>query len=109
MAIVKDADVANVKSVASTAIGILSTEQRKTWANLRSMLQRDRSNAAALQIVDNALFIVCLDDAAPDNLAELCGNYLCGTYKLEEGVQVGTCTNRWYDKVSELLAYGVVY
>lgn len=24
---------------------------------------------------------------------------LCGSYKLEGGVQVGTCTNRWYDKL----------
>jgi carnitine O-acetyltransferase len=49
--------------------------------------------------VDNALFIVCLDDATPENLAELCGNFLCGTYGLENGVQIGTCTNRWYDKL----------
>ncbi|CAD6972734.1 unnamed protein product [Tilletia controversa] len=31
--------------------------------------------------------------------AELCNNMLCGTYQLEDGVQVGTCTNRWYDKL----------
>jgi carnitine O-acetyltransferase len=99
MGIVRDADELPAKSVASTALGVLSTEQRKTWAQFRTTLQADRANAACLQIVDNALFVVCLDDATPDSLAELCGNYLCGTYKLEEGVQVGTCTNRWYDKV----------
>jgi carnitine O-acetyltransferase len=59
--------------------------------------------------------VVCLDDAAPgrdgvgaltqsgakgEDLAALCSNFLCGTYDLREGVQVGTCTNRWYDKVS---------
>jgi carnitine O-acetyltransferase len=49
--------------------------------------------------VDNALFIVCLDDAAPGDLAELCANFLCGTYELDGGVQIGTCTNRWYDKL----------
>lgn len=42
---------------------------------------------------------MCLDDAAPDNIAELCANFLCGTYSLTNGAQVGTCTNRWYDKV----------
>ena len=42
---------------------------------------------------------VCLDDAAPENLAQLCDNFLCGTYDLKNGIQVGTCTNRWYDKV----------
>lgn len=45
------------------------------------------------------MFIVCLDDASPRDLADLCSNFLCGTYGLEGGVQVGTCTNRWYDKL----------
>lgn len=46
--------------------------------------------------------MVCLDDATPEDLGELCSNYLCGTYNLVNGVQVGTCTNRWYDKVKFL-------
>ena len=64
------------------------------------MLSRDRNNKACLDIVDNALFVVCLDDATPDSLADLCNNFLCGTYSLLAGEQVGTCTNRWYDKVT---------
>lgn len=63
------------------------------------MLAKDRHNKQCLEIVDNALFMVCLDDAAPENLADLCSNFLCGTYNLQDGEQVGTCTNRWYDKV----------
>ncbi|KAF8888280.1 acyltransferase ChoActase/COT/CPT [Infundibulicybe gibba] len=98
-AIVTDADKTHKTEVARSAIGILSTENRKIWSTLRTTLSKDKNNANCLAIVDNALFIVCLDDAAPDNLAELCGNFLCGTYGLESGVQVGTCTNRWYDKL----------
>ena len=63
------------------------------------MLSEDKHNKSCLQIIDNALFVVCLDDTAPDSLADLCSNFLCGTYSLEGGEQVGTCTNRWYDKV----------
>lgn len=85
--------------VARGAIGVLSTENRKIWSGLRVMLGKDRNNKACLDIVDNALFIVCLDDTAPENLADLCSNFLCGTYSLQGGEQVGTCTNRWYDKV----------
>lgn len=85
---------------------MLTTENRKIWSSLRSSLAEDRLNAACLEIVDNALFIVCLDDASPDNLADLCSNFLCGTYKLENGEQVGTCTNRWYDKVRLFFFYG---
>jgi len=80
-------------------MGVLSTENRKTWSSLRSSLSNDKNNASCLHIVDNALFIVCLDDATPSNLADMCSTFLCGTYVMDNGVQVGTCTNRWYDKV----------
>ena len=86
--------------VALNSVGVLSTENRKVWSGLRTALgARARANASCLRVVDAALFVVCLDDAAPAGLAELCSNFLCGTYKLEGGVQTGTCTNRWYDKV----------
>ena len=87
------------EQVARNSIGVLSTENRKTWSHHRQDLANSKHNGPCLEIVDNALFIVCLDDAAPDNIAELCANFLCGTYSLTNGVQVGTCTNRWYDKV----------
>ena len=99
-----DADKIDRSHAARGAIGVLSTENRKVWSGLRVMLSKDRHNKQCLEIVDNALFIVCLDDAAPDNLADLCSNFLCGTYNLQDGEQVGTCTNRWYDKVCLFVA-----
>ena len=98
-AIAADAAQLPVHDVARNAIGVLSTENRKVWSSLRSALARDRNNESCLEVVDNALFVVCLDDAAPEGLAELCHNFLCGTYELKGGIQVGTCVNRWYDKV----------
>jgi len=98
-AIVTDANELPVHEVARNSVGVLSTENRKVWSSLRDALSKDHNNELCLQIVDNALFVVCLDDATPENLAELCNNFLCGTYHLSNGVQVGTCTNRWYDKV----------
>ncbi|KAG9308884.1 carnitine acetyl transferase [Chiua virens] len=115
-AIVQDADKTPITEVARASIGVLTTENRKTWSRLRQALSEDRTNAACLRLVDDALFVVCLDDAAParegnenqhtysgkrngEDLAALCSNFLCGTYDLREGVQVGTCTNRWYDKL----------
>ncbi|EKM83245.1 hypothetical protein AGABI1DRAFT_111693 [Agaricus bisporus var. burnettii JB137-S8] len=98
-AIVSDADNLQPSEVARKAIGVLSTENRKVWSGLRKLLQQDRNNAGCLQMIDRALFIVCLDDTTPENLADLCSNFLCGTYNLQGGEQVGTCTNRWYDKL----------
>ncbi|KAG2740909.1 CoA-dependent acyltransferase [Suillus brevipes Sb2] len=104
-AICMDADKTPLSAVARTAIGVLTTENRKTWSSLRHELAEDKTNAACLRLVDDALFVVCLDDAAPgrdgvgalvrngekgEDLAALCSNFLCG------GVQVGTCTNRCY-------------
>ena len=100
-----DADKIPISDVARGAIGVLSTENRKVWSSLRSTLQKNRQNAGCLSVIDDALFVVCLDDATPQNLAELCNNFLCGTYDLRGGVQVGTCTNRWYDKVYSVFRY----
>ena len=73
-------------------MGILTTESRKIWSHLRSaLINSNKNNASCLAVVESALFVVCLDDAGPEDLAELCGNFLCGGYKLESGVQVGTC------------------
>ena len=104
-AIIDDADKTDKAEVVRSAIGVLSTENRKIWSQLRHTLSSERSNKNCLDIVDQALFVVCLDDTAPDNIADLCSNFLCGTYGLENGVQVGTCTNRWYDKVWNLFLF----
>ncbi|TFK24664.1 carnitine acetyl transferase [Coprinopsis marcescibilis] len=99
LAIVSDADKIDPSQAARNSIGVLTTENRKTWSSLRDMLTGDRNNKSCIDVVDDALFIVCLDDSSPDNIADLCSNFLCGTYRLEGGEQVGTCTNRWYDKL----------
>lgn len=98
-AIVADADQLPVHEVAKNAIGVLSTENRKVWSSLRKALISNHNNESCLEVVDDALFVVCLDDATPNSLAGHCNSFLCGTYELKGGVQVGTCTNRWYDKV----------
>lgn len=98
-AILRDADKIQPEEVATGSIGVLTTEQRKIWSTHRDDLMANKHNARCLEVVDSALFVVCMDDSAPESPAELCNNVLCGTYKLRDGVQFGTCTNRWYDKL----------
>lgn len=93
-AIVRDAAKVPVTGIAKNAIGVLTTEKRRNWARLRDELNSDPVNRAALRVVDSALFIVCLDHVAPSGIEDLSTNMLCGTYKLDHGLQVGTCTNR---------------
>ncbi|KFA79840.1 hypothetical protein S40288_08844 [Stachybotrys chartarum IBT 40288] len=99
--IIDDAAQTPIQSAAKGALGVLSTENRKVWSGLRDVLTRepDSNNADSLSIVDSALFALCLDYSEPPNVAALCQNMLCGTSEVEKGVQIGTCTNRWYDKL----------
>ena len=99
--IVDDAEDTPIQEAARGALGVLSTENRKIWAGLRDVLNRDEdsNNAECLNIVDSSLFILCLDYTEPTLSSQLCTNMLCGTSEVVKGVQVGTCTNRWYDKM----------
>jgi len=106
-AILADADNTPPSDVAKSAVGVLTTENRKQWAQLRRTLESNSTNRQCLSVVDGALLVVCLDDASPEGPAEMCTNFLCGTYQLTKTgpgsagstVQTGTCTNRWYDKL----------
>jgi carnitine O-acetyltransferase len=100
-AIIEDASHMPIQEAAKGALGILSTENRKVWSGLRDLLQREEgsNNHDCINIVDSALFILCLDYTEPTTTSDLCMNMLCGTSKVERGVQVGTCMNRWYDKL----------
>lgn len=99
--IIDDAAQTPIREAAKGALGVLSTENRKVWSGLRDVLTREpgSNNADCLGIVDAALFIVCLDYTEPTTVSALCQNMLCGTSEIEKGVQIGTCTNRWYDKL----------
>ncbi|KAK4455640.1 putative mitochondrial carnitine O-acetyltransferase [Podospora aff. communis PSN243] len=99
--IIDDATQTPIQEAAKGALGVLSTENRKVWSGLRDVLTREHgsNNADCLGIVDTALFVVCLDYTEPTTAAALCQNMLCGTSEIEKGVQIGTCTNRWYDKL----------
>jgi len=99
--VIDDATQTPIQEAAKGALGVLSTENRKVWSGLRDVLTREAgsNNADCLSIVDTALFVVCLDYSEPATAAALCQNMLCGTSEIEKGVQIGTCTNRWYDKL----------
>ncbi|KAG0142983.1 hypothetical protein CROQUDRAFT_49466 [Cronartium quercuum f. sp. fusiforme G11] len=100
-AILRDADRTPTSQVAESAIGLLTTETRPIWASVRAeMLVSNLTNSRCLAIVDHALFIVCLDDSSPENADEMCATMLSGTTRLDgRGRQLGTCTNRYYDKL----------
>ena len=38
---------------------------------------KEPANAQCLDVLDKALFVVCLDDSAPETASEMCNNMLC--------------------------------
>lgn len=69
-------------------VGFLTSENRDVWTDAREALAAANPiNAEALEAIDSAAFVVCLDDAAPVTLEERAHQYWHGNG-----------SNRWYDK-----------
>jgi carnitine O-acetyltransferase len=76
------------------AVGALTSENRDIWADARKILiEAAPGNKKALEAVEAASFIVCLDDAKPVTLEERAHSYWHGDGK-----------NRWYDKICILIS-----
>ncbi|KAI1203961.1 acyltransferase ChoActase/COT/CPT [Nemania serpens] len=70
------------------AVGALTSENRDVWADARKiLLDASPKNAAALEAIESASFVVCLDDASPVTLEERAHQYWHGDGQ-----------NRWFDK-----------
>ncbi|CAK4656895.1 hypothetical protein LEN26_015139 [Aphanomyces euteiches] len=95
--IIADANSLSSAETSTSAVGVLTTEHRVVWARLRKVLQED--NAETLAMIDRALFLVCLDHTSPPTASDFAATALHGTYDIKHGHQIGTCMNRWYDKL----------
>uniref|UniRef100_A0A182RSJ5 Choline/carnitine acyltransferase domain-containing protein n=1 Tax=Anopheles funestus TaxID=62324 RepID=A0A182RSJ5_ANOFN len=84
----------DTKLPAADPLGLLTTENRDTWATARTHLAQQGNNAKSLELVDSALFCLCLDDSTlnPDNPIPAIREFLFG-----DG------TNRWFDKSFSLI------
>ena len=58
-------------------------------------------NRFNLQVIDSALFVLVLDQYSPKDIHHAAANMLHGTNTMKEKdvIQVGSCLNRWYDKL----------
>lgn len=68
---------------------------------LRQELCSSEENCFNMQIIDSALFVLVLDQYVPKDISYTAANMLHGTniMKEEDVTQVGSCLNRWYDKL----------
>ena len=68
---------------------------------VRSELCETEMNRFNLQVIDSALFVLVLDHYSPKDIHYAAANMLHGTnlMKDKDVTQVGSCLNRWYDKL----------
>ncbi|CAH01234.1 carnitine O-acetyltransferase YAT1 [Kluyveromyces lactis] len=104
----------------SCPMGVFTTENRRVWSNVRDYISKseDQTNWRNLKIIDSALFIICLDDSDLEGERDWIKSMICGTSKIDLndkdedktkpslGLQTGTCTNRWYDKLQLIVDRG---
>ena len=80
-------------ATSAPALGALTAAPRDHWAKARrALLSANPANAAALEAIQSAAFVVCLDDAAPVTLAERAHQYWHGDGR-----------NRWFDKPCQII------
>ncbi|KAF9174519.1 Carnitine O-acetyltransferase mitochondrial [Mortierella sp. AD010] len=76
-------------------IGLLTSENRDTWAKARhALLGLSPLNHASLSVIDNALFVVCLDDYSSDRDIDISHHNI---------FHAGDAHNRWFDKSMQFI------
>lgn len=78
-------------------LGVMTAENRDTWADVRELLIQNH-NENALDTIDSALFVVSLDDKAdypPEDPVPIVKNMLHG--------DANGLINRWFDKSFTLI------
>jgi carnitine O-acetyltransferase len=88
-------DAGAVRSAAEASVGHFTTKARAEWAASRNaLLAAHPGNADALDVVESALFCLCLEDFTPKDAHEACDHLLHGD-----------SSNRWFDKSVSLIVF----
>lgn len=77
---------------ASNGLGVLTTENRTTWARLREEIVLNEGNREMLHKIDTGLFVLCLDSTSPS-----------GSNQISRNMLAGNAENRWFDKSFQII------
>lgn len=76
-------------------VGILTHGDRDSWAQNRRLLRSlHPDNERCLRLIEDAMFVLVMDDASPKNRQEVMSECL-----------KGDCTNRWLDKSYSVIVF----
>nr|CAD7402882.1 unnamed protein product [Timema cristinae] len=83
-------------------VGILTSENRDTWAKYHRLLSQDAYNMKLLDVIEKSLFVLCLDGPAPD-LGVTDKQSISGLQMVHGGGSRANSGNRWFDKALQLV------
>lgn len=88
--------IASSKTSKNNEIGIFTAMNRDKWADTRDkLLKISNRNNKALKKVEDAIFVLCLEDESPESLEDASRMMLHGNGK-----------NRWFDKSLQFIVLG---
>lgn len=75
------------------AVATLTADTRQSWAELHRMIRSiNKENNDLIALIEDAAFVVCLDDESPDSATQRCNQFL-----------LGSPSNRWSDKTLQFV------
>lgn len=86
-------------------IGILTSENRDTWAKAYDLLAKDKTNSESLADIEKSIVVLCLDGAVDlwkykDSDAR---RNLAGAQTIHGGGSQSNGSNRWFDKTIQFI------
>ncbi|KAF7489238.1 Choline O-acetyltransferase [Sarcoptes scabiei] len=100
----------------SNQIGILTTENRRVWSRLRSKLLQDNQNRSNINLLEDSLFVLCLDDSVRKSIESINGLTAAGSggsdvnllakmssLLVHGGGSLLHTSNRWFDKFLQIV------
>jgi len=76
----------------TVSLGVLTSQNRDVWAKDRMALVDNPANGASVEMIDSAIFSLCLEDDAPTDFIEAQNHFL-----------FSKASNRWFDKSFQLI------
>ncbi|OWF54638.1 carnitine O-acetyltransferase-like [Mizuhopecten yessoensis] len=85
----------------ATPVGLLTTENRSTWAKAYSELAKDKENSASLDRIKHSICVVCLDNNLPQDMSD--ERSVAARQMLHGGGDCLNSGNRWFDKTIQFV------
>jgi len=94
--------IVSASQTEGAAVGILTSDNRNTWAKVYKRLQKDPHNKAMLDEIQRSIFVVCIDK--PQSIKEQLDDTSVYAGQMNHGWgSTNNSGNRWFDKTIQFI------